>query len=191
MLTEARLVSVIHGATPDIVYVKLELVAPTAGVNVPATALKVPPVPVACVQTPPGCSPVIKPNKSIAVKLVSQTTVPPSTPASGCEPIVTVARLLSGPQGVTPGTVYVNVEVVAPAVGANVAAAALNIPPVPVFLIHVPPFVSPVIKLNKSIGVGLKAQITIPPSVPALTFGIIFIVAKLSSLLQGATPVIV
>ena len=70
-------------------------------------------------------------------------------------------------------------------------AAALNIPPVPVFLIHVPPLFSPVIKPNKSIGVALKTQITTPPSVPALTPGIIFTVAKLSSLLQGATPVIV
>ena len=107
--------------------------------------MKVPPVPEVCVQTPPACSPVIKLNKLIAVTLVSQTIVPPSTPAVGCALTVIVATLLSAIHGATPVTVYVNVEVVAPIAGVYVPAAALKVPPVPVVLTQVPPTASPVL----------------------------------------------
>ena len=79
----------------------------------------------------------------------------------------------------------------APAVGANVAAPALKLPPTPVVLTQVPPACSPVIKLNKSIGTALLAHITVPPSAPAVGCGLIFTVATLVSLAHGAIPVIV
>ena len=132
MFIVATLTSLIQGAIPVKVYVKELVVAPEAGVNVPAAALNTPPVPVVRVQTPPNCSPVIKPNKSIGVVLESQTVVEPSVPASGWALIVIVARLVSLMQGETPAKVYVKVLVVAPAAGVNVPAAALNTPPVPV-----------------------------------------------------------
>ena len=78
------------------------MVAPTAGVKVPAPALKVPPVPEVCVHAPPVCSPVIKPNKSIAAMLVSQTVTPPSVPAIGCGLMLIVAKLVSLIHGATP-----------------------------------------------------------------------------------------
>ena len=62
-------------------YWKVEVVAPAAGTKVPATALKVPPVPVNLIHTPPACSPPIKLNKSILVVLLSQTLMLPSVPA--------------------------------------------------------------------------------------------------------------
>ena len=62
---------------------KVLVVAPVAGVYVPAPALNVPPVPVVLTQVPPDCSPVIKLNKSIAEVLESQTRVFPSVPALG------------------------------------------------------------------------------------------------------------
>ena len=106
--------------------------------------------------------------------------------------MVTVATLTSLTQGDIPETVYSNVEVVAPAVGTNVPATALKIPPVPVPVrVQTPPVCSPVIKLNKSIGVVVLAQITVPPSVPAVGCGIIVTVATLVSLAQGVIPVIV
>ena len=70
-------------------------VAPEAGTNVPAPALKVPPVPEVLVQTPPTSSPEINPNKSMDTTLESQTVVPPFDPASGCAFIFTVAILSS------------------------------------------------------------------------------------------------
>ena len=58
--------------------------APEAGVNVPATGSKTPPVPLPVrVQTPPGCSPVMSVFKTIGVVLLSQIVVAPSTPALG------------------------------------------------------------------------------------------------------------
>ena len=190
IFTEATLESDIQGADPDKVYVKVEFVAPTAGVYVPARASKTPPVPVPVrVQTPPGCSPEIKLNKFITAELVSQTVVLPSSPASGCPLMVTVATLTSLTQGDVPETVYSNVEVVAPAVGANVPATALKIPPVPVPVrVQTPPVCSPVIKLNKSIAVVVLAQITVPPSDPAVGCGIIFTEATLVSVIHGAVP---
>ena len=65
-------------------------VTPAAGVKVPAPALKVPPVPLGLVQTPPACSPAIKLNKSIALALVSHTESDPSVPAFGAVETVTV-----------------------------------------------------------------------------------------------------
>ena len=44
----------------------------------------------------------------------------------------------------------------------------MKVPPVPVDLTQVPPVCSPVIKLNKSIGVILVSQTTVPPSIPAV-----------------------
>ena len=80
--------------------------------------------------------------------------------------------------------------VVAPA-GVKVPAAALNVPPVPVVLVQLPPDCSPVIKVNKLIGVELESQIFMLPSVPAFGCVLMFKVAKLESLTQGATPDIV
>ncbi|MNG25193.1 hypothetical protein D3C84_1100130 [compost metagenome] len=60
IFTVAILESFTQGAVPNKVYVKLLVVAPTAGVNVPAAALNIPPDPVALDQVPPVCSPVIK-----------------------------------------------------------------------------------------------------------------------------------
>ena len=77
-------------------------VAPEAGTNVPAPALKVPPVPEVRVQTPPASSPVMSPNKSIDATLESQTVVFPFDPASGCAFMVTVATLASLIQGAVP-----------------------------------------------------------------------------------------
>ncbi|MNF76062.1 hypothetical protein D3C84_581590 [compost metagenome] len=60
IFTVAIAESFTHGANPAKVYVKVLVIAPTAGVNVPATALNVPPDPVVLDQVPPVCSPVIK-----------------------------------------------------------------------------------------------------------------------------------
>ena len=81
------------------------MLAPTAGVKVPAAALNVPPVPEVLVQTPPACSPVIKLNKSITAVLLSQIAVVPSIPASGCNEKLIVATLLSATQGSVPDKV--------------------------------------------------------------------------------------
>ena len=51
-------------------------------------------------------------------------------------------------------------------------AAALNIPPVPVFLTQVPAVCSPVIKVNKLIGVVSPSHILMLPSPPALAIGL-------------------
>ena len=77
-------------------------VAPEAGTNVPAPALKVPPVPEVLVQTPPTSSPEIRLNKSMDATLESQTVVFPFDPASGCAFMVTVAMLASLIQGAVP-----------------------------------------------------------------------------------------
>ena len=81
------------------------VLAPTAGVKVPAAALNTPPVPVLLTQTPPVCSPIINPNKSIGVLLLSQIVVLPLVPAVGWALIFTVATLLSFTQGAVPVTV--------------------------------------------------------------------------------------
>ena len=65
-------------------YSKTLVVDPNAGVYVPAIALNIPPEPDNLVHVPPICSSVIKENKSMEAKLLSQTNVEPSTPALGC-----------------------------------------------------------------------------------------------------------
>ena len=79
-----------------------------------------------------------------------------------------VATLTSFEQGEVPETVYWKVLVVAPAVGVNVPAPALNVPPLPVNLVHAPPASSPVINENKSTADPLVSQTDVEPSVPAL-----------------------
>ena len=81
------------------------VVAPGAGVKVPAAALNVPPVPDVRVQVPPKSSPMIRLNKSIDVLLESQTVVLPSEPAFGWLTIFTVAILTSSGHGAVPATV--------------------------------------------------------------------------------------
>ena len=78
------------------------VVEPTAGVKVPAAALKTPPVPEVLVHAPPVCSPVINIDKSIAAVDVSQTVIAPSAPATGCALMFTVAILVSSVQGAVP-----------------------------------------------------------------------------------------
>ena len=80
---------------------------------------------------------------------------------------------------------------VAPDVGIKAPAVALNVPPVPVVLVQIPPDCSPVIKLNKSIVVVLELQTFVLPSVPAFGCTLILTVATLESLTQGAAPNIV
>ena len=79
--------------------------------------MNVPPVPVNLVHTPPDCSPVIKLAKVIVVVLLLQTVVLPSVPAFTGAEILTVTTLVSFGHGVVPVTIYLNVEVVAPAAG--------------------------------------------------------------------------
>ena len=69
---------------------------PIAGVKVPATALKLPPVPVVRVQTPPGCCPVISVARLMGVVLESQVVALPSTPALACPFTTTVAVAVTG-----------------------------------------------------------------------------------------------
>ena len=188
IFTVAILVSLIHGAVPNKVYSKVLVVAPTAGVNVPAATLNAPPVPVSLTQVPPDCSAVINVAKLIAVANVSQTVVAPSNPATGCALIVTVATLVSLIHGAVPNKVYSKVLVVAPRAGVNVPAAALKDPPVPPVLVQVPPICSPVINVDKVIAVVDVSQIVIPPSTPATGCALIVIVATLESLIHGAVP---
>ena len=84
---------------------KVEFVAPAAGVKLPAAALNVPPIPVVLVHVPPACSPVINPNKSIVVVLLAQTVVVASVPALGCAFMFTVATLESSIHGAVPVSV--------------------------------------------------------------------------------------
>ena len=91
----------------------------------------------------------------------------PFVPAFGAEVIVTVATLTSFEQGEVPVTVYWKVLVVAPAAGVNVPAPALNVPPLPVNLVHVPPASSLVINENRSTADPLVSQMDVDPSVPA------------------------
>ncbi|CAM4127218.1 hypothetical protein FLBR109950_16070 [Flavobacterium branchiophilum] len=72
------------------------------GTKVADAAVKVPPVPLVLVQTPPDCSPVIKSNKLIAVVLFSQTVVLPSVPALATALTFTVAKLESSGHGEVP-----------------------------------------------------------------------------------------
>lgn len=83
----------------------VEFVAPTAGINVPKVASKVPPVPEVLDQVPPVCSLVIRFDKVIVAVLVSQTTILPSFPAKGCALIFTVTWLSSLIHGEAPITV--------------------------------------------------------------------------------------
>ena len=148
-------------------YSKTLVVAQDTGVNVPATGSNIPPVPADLVHVPPGCSPVIKENKSIVAKLLSQIVVEPSIPALGCRLILIVAILVSFGHGFEPTTVYVKVLVVAPLFGVNTPAAELKVPPVPLVLVQTPPKSSPVINENKLIDAVLVSQIVVEPSVPA------------------------
>jgi hypothetical protein len=168
----------------------VEVVAPGAGVKVPAPALNVPPVPVSLDQVPPLCSPVIKLYKSISAVELSQTEVLPSVPAFGCAVMFTVATDASLGQGDVPVTKYWKVDVVAPGAGVKVPEAATNVPPVPVNLDQVPPLCSPVIKLYRSIGVIEFSQTVVLPSVPAFACAVMFTVATDASSGQGAVPVI-
>ena len=111
----ATLVSFGHGAVPVLIYLNVLVVAPAAGVNV--LPLKVPPVPVNLVHAPPVCSPVMIVNKSIAVVLLSQILKLPSVPAITCGAMFIVATLVSFGHGDVPVIIYLNVLVVAPAVG--------------------------------------------------------------------------
>ncbi|ESU21147.1 hypothetical protein FEDK69T_26090 [Flavobacterium enshiense DK69] len=113
----------------------------------------------------------------------------PSVPAFGCGLILTVATLTSLIHGAIAVKLYWNVLVVVPGAGTKVPVAALNVPPVPVNLVHVPPACSPVIKPNKSIDAVLESQIVVAPSVPAFGCGLILIVATLTSLIHGAIAV--
>ena len=164
------------------------MVAPTAGVKVPAEGINVPPVPEVLVHVPPACSPVINPYKSISTVLLTQIVVVASVPAFGCGFIFTVASLESLTQGAIPVKVEVKVEVVAPTAGIKVPAMASNVPPVPV-RVQTPPDCSPVIKLYKLIRAVLVSQTVVTPSEPALGCKFIFTVAKLESLMHGAIPV--
>lgn len=70
-------------------YVKVELVIPTAGVNVPAMALNVPPVPAVRVHVPPGKSPaVIKLKRLMAEVELSHTVAEALIPVGGFEIII-------------------------------------------------------------------------------------------------------
>ena len=91
--------------------------------------------------------------------------------------IFTVATdvLLPG-QGAVPVIKYRKVDVVAPAAGVKVPEPALNVPPVPVNCVQVPPVCSPVIKLNKFIAVVELSQTEVLPSVPAFACGLTVIV---------------
>ena len=146
---------------PVTVYRKLDLVAELSMVNVHAAALNMPPVPVRRVQVPPLCSPVNKPYKSTTSLEPAQDVVLVPVPAFACAEMFTVATEASFGHGAVPVTVYVNVEVVAPAAGVNVPAAALNVPPVPVVRVQTPPVCSPVIRLNRSITVTELSQIEV------------------------------
>ena len=68
----------------------------------------------------------------------------------------------------------------------NVPAPALNVPPVPEVCVHVPPACSPVIKLNKLIGVTLESHIVVFPSTPA--FGWAFTVTVLELEIATVQP---
>jgi hypothetical protein len=102
ILTVATLGSFIQGDTAAMVYVKVLVKAPAPGVNVPADALKTPPVPEVRVQVPPLCSPVIRVKRLMAAVLLSQTVTAPSMPASGCSLTLTVAMLASSMHGRAP-----------------------------------------------------------------------------------------
>ncbi len=187
ILIVAILVSFGHGDVPVLMYLNVLVVAPAAGVNV--FPLNVPPVPVNLVHAPPVCSPVMIVNKSITVVLLSQILTLPSVPALTCGVILIVATLVSFGHGEVPTTIYLNVLVVAP--DAGVKLLPVNVPPVPVNLVHAPPVCSPVIKLNKSIVVVELSQIEVLPSVPALPLAMILTVAIEVSFKHGDTPVII
>ena len=180
----AMLVSFGHGLLPNTTYWNVVVVAPAAGVYI--DPLKVPPVPVNLVQVPPVLSPPIKANKSIAVVELLQIVVLPSVPAVNNGFTVIVAILVSLGQGLVPNTTYLNVDVVTPAAGVKVEP--LNVPPVPVNLVQVPPALSPPIKANKSMAVVELLQIAVLPSVPAVKNGVTVVVAILVSLGQGLVP---
>ena len=186
-VTVATLVSFGHGDVPVIIYLNVLVVAVASTVKL--LPLNTPPVPVNRVHVPPVCSPVITLNKSITVPEPSHSVTVPSNPAFTCGEIVIVATLVSFEHGAVPVMIYLNVLVVAPTDGVKVLP--LNVPPVPVNLVHVPPVSSPVMIENKSIAVVLLSQILILPSVPAITCGAIFIVATLVSFEHGAVPVII
>ena len=185
--TVATLVSFGHGDVPVIIYLNVLVVAVASTVKL--LPLNTPPVPVKRVHVPPVCSPVITLNKSITVPDPIQADTLPAVPAFACGDILIVAILVSFGHGDVPVLIYLNVLVVAP--GDGVYVFPLNVPPVPVNLVHAPPVCSPVMIVNKSIAVALLSQILTLPSVPAITCGAIFIVAILVSFGHGDVPVII
>jgi hypothetical protein len=70
--------------------------------NVPATELKIPPVPEVRAHVPPPCSPDIRVKRSIRAVEVWHTDVLPSVPALGWLFIFTVAILLWFIHGAAP-----------------------------------------------------------------------------------------
>ena len=163
-----------QGLVPVTVYRKVEVVEPAVTVNVPDPASNEPPVPVVRVHTPPVCSPVIRLNKSTTVLEPAHAVVFVPVPAFACGVMFTVATDWLFGQGGVPIISYWNVELVAPAAGVNVPAPALNVPPVPVRRVQVPPVCSPVIRLNRSIAATELSHTDVDPSVPALACGEIF-----------------
>ena len=77
-----------------------------------------------------------------------------------------VAILVSFGQEDVPVTIYLNVELVAPAAGVNVEP--VKVPPVPVNRVQAPPVCSPVIKLKRLTAVVELSQMVVEPSAPAL-----------------------
>ena len=78
----------------------------------------------------------------------------------------------------------------APAVNVKVPVLALNVPPVPVNLVQVPPACSPVIIKSNGISEKSLAHKAKLPSVPAFACGVMVTVTTLVSLPHGAAPVI-
>ena len=75
--------------------------------------------------------------------------------------------------------------VVAPETG--VKNSPVSVPPIPVFLVHVPPVCSKVMNKFRSIGAELLSQIVVVPSTPAFGAASIFTVTILKSA-HGETP---
>ncbi len=86
-----------------------------------------------------------------------------------------------------PVITYWKVDVVEPAAGTKVPAPALNVPPVPVNLVHTPPACSPVIRFANVIVAMLLSHTAVLPSEPAFAcIGVT--VAMLVSFKQEAAP---
>ena len=191
IVNDTILVSLEQGLVPVITYWNVLLVVPEITTKVPAPALNVPPVPVNLVHTPPACSPVIRFDNVRVLPLPLHSVVAPSVPALACGVMVTVTTLVSFEHGAVPVIIYWKVDVVAPAAGTYVPAAALNVPPVPVNLVHTPPACSPVMRFANVIVAMLLSQTLVLPSVPAFACGVMVTVTTLVSFEHGAVPVII